>query len=167
MGKTLLNPRHSLNAFFRSPSQLDVRTGGSQQKLTAQFAFSSIHKLKFDVYHGFCCYLVMRNNCKSMKHHHWLTQCHTAAFTKRRLANPHELFDESLHDCACVYAPTEALPSEASQLCAKMASECSREETLLLLRQTISRYDRLKKERLWIGNDAAIEDAFRDAQRER
>ncbi len=56
---------------------------------------------------------------------------------------------------------------EASQLCAKMASESSREETLLLLRQTISRYDRLKKERLWSGNDEHIEDAFRDAQRER
>ncbi len=51
MGKTLLTPRHSLNAFFRSPSQLNVRTGGSQQKLTAHFALSSIHKLKFDVYH--------------------------------------------------------------------------------------------------------------------
>ncbi len=25
MGKTLLTPRHSLNAFFRSPSRLDVR----------------------------------------------------------------------------------------------------------------------------------------------
>ncbi len=36
---------------FRSPSQLDVRTGGSQQKLTAHFAFCSIHELKFDVYH--------------------------------------------------------------------------------------------------------------------
>ncbi len=33
--------------FFRSPSQLNVRTGGSQQKLTAHFAFSNIHKLKF------------------------------------------------------------------------------------------------------------------------
>ncbi len=51
MGKTLLTPRHSLNAFFRSPSQLNLRTSGSQQKLTAHFAFSSIHKLKFDVYH--------------------------------------------------------------------------------------------------------------------
>ncbi len=50
VGKTLLAPRHSLNAFFSSPSQLDVRTGGSQQKLTARFAFSSIHKLKFDAY---------------------------------------------------------------------------------------------------------------------
>ncbi len=47
MGKALLTPRHSLNAFFRSPSQLNVRTGGSQQKLTAHFVFSSIHKLKF------------------------------------------------------------------------------------------------------------------------
>ncbi len=46
MGKAFLTPRHSLNAFFRSPSQLDVRTSGSQQKLTAHFAFSSIHKLK-------------------------------------------------------------------------------------------------------------------------
>ncbi len=44
MGKTLLTPRHLLNAFFRSPSQLDVRNGGSQQKLTAHFAFSSINK---------------------------------------------------------------------------------------------------------------------------
>ncbi len=50
MGKTLLTPRHSLNAFFRSPSQLNVRTGRSQQKLTAHFAFNSIHKLKFDVF---------------------------------------------------------------------------------------------------------------------
>ncbi len=47
MGKALLTHRHLLNAFFRSPSQLDVRTGGSQQKLTAHFAFSSIHKLNF------------------------------------------------------------------------------------------------------------------------
>ncbi len=45
MGKTLFTPRHSLSAFFRSPSRLDVRTGGSQQKLTAHFAFNSIHKL--------------------------------------------------------------------------------------------------------------------------
>ncbi len=51
MGKTLLTPRHSLNAFFRSPPQLDVRTCGSKQKLTAHFAFSCIHKLEFDVYH--------------------------------------------------------------------------------------------------------------------
>ncbi len=66
----------------------------------------------------------------------------------------------------CVYAysgPTY----KASQLCAKMASECSREETLLLLRKTISRLDRLKASYSWSGNDAAIEDAFRDAQRER
>ncbi len=35
----------------QTPSQLDVRTGGSQQKLIAHFAFSSIHNLKFDVYH--------------------------------------------------------------------------------------------------------------------
>ncbi len=56
---------------------------------------------------------------------------------------------------------------EASQLCAKMASESSREETLLLLRQTISRYNRLKEERLWSGNDAAIEDAFRDIRNQR
>ncbi len=40
-----------MNAIFKYPSQLDVRPGGSQQKLTAHFAFSSIHKLKFDVYH--------------------------------------------------------------------------------------------------------------------
>ncbi len=33
MGKTLLTPRQSLNAFSRSPSQLNVRTGGSQQGL--------------------------------------------------------------------------------------------------------------------------------------
>ncbi len=51
MGKTLLTPRHSFNAFFRSPPQLEVRTRGSQQKLTAHFAFSSVHNLKFDVYH--------------------------------------------------------------------------------------------------------------------
>ncbi len=43
-GKALLTPRHSLNAFFRSPSQLDVRTGGSQQKLTAHFALSNIRR---------------------------------------------------------------------------------------------------------------------------
>ncbi len=49
----------------------------------------------------------------------------------------------------------------------KMASESSREETLLLLRQTISRYNRLKEERLWSGNDAAIEDAFRDIRNQR
>ncbi len=30
--------------FFGSPSQLDVRTGGSQQNRTAHFAFSGIHK---------------------------------------------------------------------------------------------------------------------------
>ncbi len=51
MGKPLLTPRHSLNAFFKSPSQSGVRIGGSQQKLTAHSAFSSIHKLQFDVYH--------------------------------------------------------------------------------------------------------------------
>ncbi len=61
-----------------------------------------------------------------------------------------------------MYAPTEA-----SQLCAKMASEGSREETLLLLRNTISRLDRLKAKHSWSGNDAAIEDAFRDVERER
>ncbi len=60
----------------------------------------------------------------------------------------------------CIELPTP-------QLCVKMASESRREETLLLLRQTISRYDRFKKERLWSGNDAAIEDAFRDVERER
>ncbi len=45
VGKTLLTPRNSLNAFFRPPSQLNVRTVGSQQKLTAHFIFNSIHKL--------------------------------------------------------------------------------------------------------------------------
>ncbi len=49
----------------------------------------------------------------------------------------------------------------------KMATECSREETLLLLRKTISSLDGLKASHSWSGNDAAIEDAFRDAQRER
>ncbi len=29
MGKALLTPRHSLNAFFQIPSQLDARTGGT------------------------------------------------------------------------------------------------------------------------------------------
>ncbi len=48
-----------------------------------------------------------------------------------------------------------------------MASECSREETLLLLRKTISRLDGLKASYSWSGNDAAIEDAFRDVERER
>ncbi len=33
-----------MNAFFGSPSQLDVRTGGSQQNRTAHLAFSGIHK---------------------------------------------------------------------------------------------------------------------------
>ncbi len=52
MKKTLHTPRNLLNAFFfTSPSQLDVRTGGSQRKLTAHFALSGRHKLKFDVYH--------------------------------------------------------------------------------------------------------------------
>ncbi len=44
MGNALLIPRHSLNAFFGSPLQLDVRTGGSQQNRTAHFAFSGVHK---------------------------------------------------------------------------------------------------------------------------
>ncbi len=48
-----------------------------------------------------------------------------------------------------------------------MASENSREETLLLLRKTIARLDRLKSKQSWSGNDAAIEDAFRDVERER
>ncbi len=47
-----------------------------------------------------------------MEHHNWLTQCHTAAFIKRRLANLHELFDESLRDFACVCTLTEALPTK-------------------------------------------------------
>ncbi len=55
----------------------------------------------------------------------------------------------------------------ASQLHAKMAIEGSREETLLLLRKTISRLEGLKAAHSWSGTDAAIEDAFRDAQRER
>ncbi len=54
-----------------------------------------------------------------------------------------------------------------SQLCAKMAIESSREETLLLLRQTISRLDRLKSKHLWSGNDGKIKDAFMDIERER
>ncbi len=38
-----------MECLLRSPSKLDVRTGGSQQKLTAHFASSSIRKWKFDV----------------------------------------------------------------------------------------------------------------------
>ncbi len=34
-----------------TPSKLDVKAGGSQNKLAAYFAFSSIPKLKFDVHH--------------------------------------------------------------------------------------------------------------------
>ncbi len=52
-------------------------------------------------------------------------------------------------------------------MCAKMASESSREETLLLLRQTISRYDRLKAKHWWSGDDGKIKDVFMNAERER
>ncbi len=48
-----------------------------------------------------------------------------------------------------------------------MASEGSWEETLLLLRKTISRQDRFKSSHPWIGNEAEIEDVFMDIQRER
>ncbi len=44
-------PKALIECLLRSPSQLDVRTVGSQQKLTAHFAFSNKHKLKLDVYH--------------------------------------------------------------------------------------------------------------------
>ncbi len=46
MGKTFLTPRHSLNSFFRSPSQLNVRTGGSQRNGQSAFAFDK--PLSFD-----------------------------------------------------------------------------------------------------------------------
>ncbi len=50
-GEDVAYPEALIECLFRSPSQLDVRTGGSQQKLTVHFALSSIHKLKFGVYH--------------------------------------------------------------------------------------------------------------------
>ncbi len=49
-GEDIAYPKALIECLLRSPSQLDVRTGGSQQKLTVHFALSSIHKLKFDVY---------------------------------------------------------------------------------------------------------------------
>ncbi len=39
-GEDVAYPKALIECLFRSPSQLDVRTGGSQQKLTAHFAFS-------------------------------------------------------------------------------------------------------------------------------
>ncbi len=69
--------------------------------------------------------------------------------------------------CVCVCVCLQKSDYKASQLCAKMASESSREETLLLLRKTISRLDRLKANHSWSGSEAAIEDAFRDIQRQR
>ncbi len=66
----------------------------------------------------------------------------------------------------CVYANRGPANRGVAVVC-KMATECSREETLLLLRKTISRLDRLKANHSWSGKDAAIEDIFRDIQRER
>ncbi len=70
-------------------------------------------------------------------------------------------------DFVCVYACLQKWDYKTSQLCAKMASESSREETLLLLRKTISRLDGLKANHSWRGDDSDIEDAFRDIQRQR
>ncbi len=50
-GGDIALPYALIECLLRSPSKLDVRSGESQQKLTAHFAFRSIHKLKFDVYH--------------------------------------------------------------------------------------------------------------------
>ncbi len=70
-------------------------------------------------------------------------------------------------DFVCVCICLQKSEYKASQLCVKMASESSREETLLLLRKTISRLDGLKANHSWSGNETEIEDAFRDIQRER
>ncbi len=48
-GEDIAYPNALIECLLRSPSQLYVRNGGSQQKLTANFAFSGKHKLKFDV----------------------------------------------------------------------------------------------------------------------
>ncbi len=50
-GEDIAYPLALIGCLLRSPSKMDVRTGGSQQKLTAHFAFSRIHKLKFAAYH--------------------------------------------------------------------------------------------------------------------
>ncbi len=42
IGEDIAYPLALIECLLRSPSQLDVRTGGSQQKMTAHFAFSSI-----------------------------------------------------------------------------------------------------------------------------
>ncbi len=41
-GEDVAYPLALIECLFRSPSQLDVRTGGRQQNLTAHFAFSSL-----------------------------------------------------------------------------------------------------------------------------
>ncbi len=53
-----------------------------------------------------------------------------------------------------------------SQLCAKMESDSNWEDNLILLRQTISRLDRLKANHSWRGDDVDIEDAIREIQKE-
>ncbi len=50
-GEDVAYPKALIECLLRAPSQLGVRTGGNQQKLTAHFAFISIHKLTFDAYH--------------------------------------------------------------------------------------------------------------------
>ncbi len=72
-----------------------------------------------------------------------------------------------INSCDFVCVCLQKSDYKASQLCAKMASESSREETILLLRKTISRLDGLKANHSWSDSKTAIEDAFRDIQRER
>ncbi len=101
-----------------------------------------------------------------MKHHHWLTQSHTAAFTKRRLANRHDYLDESLRDFAYVHTLTEALPTRRRSCVQKWRVNATGRRRFYFYERPFRAW--MDSRQVIPGVEyAAIEDAFRDAQRER
>ncbi len=79
-------------------------------------------------------------------------------------ANQHGRINNLSRNYICAFLQRST--SDESQLCATVESDSNWEDNLILLRQTISRLDRLKANRSWRGDDVEIEDAIREVQKE-